>query len=253
MKQGRPVSPIGPLRMHMHLTGILARAVASAATNHLCQAGPQGKAPLGKLLGQGDPLGPCEQPSCPATARLLLGRRGGSPGPDAIKGDRSLTSQHLAIVHSCPLCCCSLTGCSRQWLLSGPARHCWGAAASAALTPCQNAACRAAWQCVAPVASMRLRDGYRCLQENGGAQQTGLLTVSKLEFQNTTVERLPWQGAAFSQDAEHMVGLTPEHKMYAWSLHTGKLEKFLEFEGEPLPITPCPELMTREWTRDKCR
>ena len=70
------------------------------------------------------------------------------------------------------------------------------------------------------------------MQDNGGAQPTGLLTVSRLEFQNT-VERLPWQGAAFSQDSEHMVGVTPEHKVYAWSLHTGKLEKFLEFEGEP--------------------
>lgn len=100
---------------------------------------------------------------------------------------------------------------------------------------------------------MWLLHGYWCLQENGGAQHTGLLTLSKLEFQNSTVERLPWQGAAFSQDAEHMVGLTPEHKMYAWSLHTGKLEKFLEFEGEPLPITPCPELMPEGWTKRRCR
>ncbi|CAL5218844.1 g575 [Coccomyxa viridis] len=68
-------------------------------------------------------------------------------------------------------------------------------------------------------------------KENGGAQQAGLLTLSKQEFHNSTVERLPWQGAAFSQDSEHMVGVTPEHKIYAWSLHTGKLEKFLEFEG----------------------
>ncbi len=76
-----------------------------------------------------------------------------------------------------------------------------------------------------------------CTQENGGTQQTGLLTLNRLEFHNSTVERLPWQGAAFSQDSEHLVGATPGHKIYAWSLHTGKLEKFLEFEGEP--CSPC--------------
>lgn len=54
--------------------------------------------------------------------------------------------------------------------------------------------------------------------------------MSKQEFHNT-VERVQWQGMAFSQDSEHMVGVTPEHKVYAWSLHSGKLEKFLEFEG----------------------
>lgn len=71
-------------------------------------------------------------------------------------------------------------------------------------------------------------------QQSESAEQLGLLTMSKHEFQNSTVERKPWQGAAFSHDSEHMAGATPEHKIYAWSLHTGKLEKFLEFEGESL-------------------
>lgn len=59
------------------------------------------------------------------------------------------------------------------------------------------------------------------------------------------MERLPWQGAAFSQDSEHMVGVTPEHKIYAWSLHTGKLEKFLEFEGELSWPPAWPETMPK--------
>ena len=91
------------------------------------------------------------------------------------------------------------------------------------------------------------------MQENGAAQQAGLLTLSKQEFHNSTVERLPWQGAAFSQDSEHMVGVTPEHKIYAWSLHTGKLEKFLEFEGE-LPSPPVfPEVVPSTSRMDMTR
>ena len=92
--------------------------------------------------------------------------------------------------------------------------------------------CRTVQESTALCAFTWLLKGLLVLQENGGAQQAGLLTLSKAEFHNSTVERLPWQGAAFSQDSEHMVGVTPEHKIYAWSLHTGKLEKFLEFEGE---------------------
>ena len=75
-------------------------------------------------------------------------------------------------------------------------------------------------------------------QENGSAQKLGLLTMSKQELHNNTVERRAWQAAAFSHDSEHLAGVTPEHKVYAWSLHSGKLEKFLEFDGECLPAVP---------------
>lgn len=75
-------------------------------------------------------------------------------------------------------------------------------------------------------------------QDNGATQQPGLLALSK-EFHNSGVERKPWAAAAFSHDLEYVAGATPEHKIYAWSLHSGRLEKMLEIDGEPRVIR-CP-------------
>ncbi len=75
-------------------------------------------------------------------------------------------------------------------------------------------------------------------QEDWNAQKLDILTMSKQELHNNTVERRAWQAAAFSHDSEHLAGVTPEHKVYVWSLHRGKLEKFLEFDGKCLSTVP---------------
>ena len=79
-------------------------------------------------------------------------------------------------------------------------------------------------------------DSRQCVQEKG-ADKAGLIVLSRLEFQAANAERSTWQTAAFSFDSEHVAGATAGHKIYAWSLHSGILGRFLEFEGEaPLGI-----------------
>ena len=75
-------------------------------------------------------------------------------------------------------------------------------------------------------------DGSRQSVQDKGADEAGLIALSRHEFQAGTFERSPWQAAAFSSDSEHVAGATAEHKIYAWSLHGGILARFLEFEGE---------------------
>ena len=82
------------VEMCMLLTSILAHAVARAAAHHISEAGPQGEAHSGKLLRQGGSLGPCEQPGCPATARILLSRRSSSAGPNPIEGSKASASKN---------------------------------------------------------------------------------------------------------------------------------------------------------------
>ncbi len=88
IRKGLPQSRL-EVEMSILLIGVLAHTVARAAAHHICEAGSQGEAHPGQLLGQGDSLGPCEQPGCPATARVLLSRRGSSSGPDPIKGSQA--------------------------------------------------------------------------------------------------------------------------------------------------------------------
>ena len=54
------------------------------------------------------------------------------------------------------------------------------------------------------------------------------------EFRNE-VERWQWRAVAFSNDDEHIVGVTDaknEHIMYIWNAHLGNLKRILE--GKPL-------------------
>ena len=74
-------------------------------------------------------------------------------------------------------------------------------------------------------------DSRQCVQDKG-AEKAGLIALSRLEFQAGTAERSAWQAAAFSFDSEHVAGATAGHKIYAWSLHSGILGRFLEFEGK---------------------
>ena len=74
-------------------------------------------------------------------------------------------------------------------------------------------------------------DSGQCVQDKG-ADKAGLIALSRQEFQAGTVERSTWQAAAFSFDSEHVAGATAGHKIYAWSLHSGILGRFLEFEGK---------------------
>lgn len=50
------------------------------------------------------------------------------------------------------------------------------------------------------------------------------------EFRNE-VERWQWRAVAFSNDDEHIVGVTDaknEHIMYIWNAHVGNLKRILE-------------------------